>query len=233
MSFRTILTILPFAFLTLKTQAQATAALQKTWTLIQTRSIKTDTVMKNALSRLRFDDEKIYVTLPGINNELPQPYTLTGLSLKGSFVTYTIELITDSSLILSTHDQKLHFLAEGFSPCGDSVIQKIGEYNGHPYYKTTNYLQPRNSGEPLFKAIENAINFDRQTQKITVGFSFIVDEKGMVQNAKILQSYSPEIDAIVLKQIQKTSGKWLPPTACRLPVATELGYIFVYDPIPH
>lgn len=48
-----------------------------------------------------------------------------------------------------------------------------------------------------------------------------------------VRSYSPEIDAIVLEQLQKSSGKWQPPTACGTPVATGLSYTFVYDPVTH
>lgn len=218
----------------LKAQAQGVSPLQKTWILIQSRSIKEDTMVTNALYRLRFDKERMYATLPHSNNEISQPYSVTGNELKGRFVDYTIESITDSSLILLIpNNRKMYFLAEGYSPCGDSLIKKIGEFNGHPYYKAVSYLMPSTSGESLFTIIEKAIHFDRQKQKITVGFSFIVDEEGNVQDAKILRSYSAEIDAIVLKQLQKRSGKWQPPIACGVPVATLLSYTFEYDPVGH
>ena len=217
-----------------RAQAQKASPLQKTWLLIQSRSIKEDTILTNVLSELRFDGERMYVTLLNANKEISQPYSLTGNELQAWFVNYTIESITDSSLKLSIPNNRvMYFLAEGYAPCGDSVIKKIGEFNGHPYYKAESYLQPSIAGEPLFRVIEKAIHFDRQKKKIAVSFSFIVNEKGIVQDAKILRSYSAEVDAIVLEQLQRGSGKWQPPIACGVPVATLLSFTFVYDPVVH
>ena len=219
---------------TAEAQAQEVNLQQKVWILIQSRSIKEDTILANAFYKFRFDNDNMYITISPSRNEMSQPYSVTGNTLKGRFVNYIIESITDTSLTLSVpNNRRMYLLAEGHSPCGDRYVIKMGEFNGHPYYKAFSYLMPSNSGEPLFNAIEKAIHFDRQRQKITVSFSFIVDEKGMVQGAKIVRSYSPEVDAIVLEQLQKSSGKWQPPTTCGAPVATGLSYTFEYDAVTH
>lgn len=226
--FVAVVTVLP------KAQAQEVNPLEKVWILIQSRSIKDNKIVSNPITRLRFDDEKIYVTLDRSDNEMSQPYSVTGKELKGRYLAYTIESVTDSSLTLSIpQDQKMYFLAKGYSPCGESFAEKAGEYNGHPYYKGLGYLKPRYLGDPLLTLMNQAIHADRQKQKITVSFSFIVDEKGIMRDVKILKSYSNEIDTIILDILQKSSGKWQAPILCDMPVATGLSYAFEYDPEVH
>ena len=214
--------------------AQDKTALLKTWILIRTRSVKDNAIVPNTFRKLKVNEEKITIELGQSSAGIQQPYSLENDKLKAKYVTYTIESLTDSTLSLyTTNEVRMFFLAEGHSLCGDSLVSKIGDWNGRPYYKATSYLMPTLSGESLFKQVENAIGFNRLKKKVSVTFSFIVDETGAIQDAKILRSYSPEVDSAVLDMLQKSSGKWVAPIACGVPVATALSQTFEYDPEVH
>ncbi len=214
--------------------AQDKTALLKTWILIRTRSVKDNTIVPNTCLSLKVDEEKMTIEVHRNSAGVQLPYNLENDKLKAKYVTYTIESLTDSTLTLSaSNDLRMFFLAEGHSPCGDSLLTKIGDWSGRPYYKATSYLMPILSGEPLFKQVENAIGFNRLKKKVSVAFSFIVDETGAIQDAKILRSYSPEVDSAVLDMLQKSSGKWVAPIACGVPVATVLSQTFEFDPEIH
>lgn len=211
--------------------AQDKTALLKTWNLIRTRNRKDNAIVPNTWLSLKVDEEKMTIEVNRNSAGVQLPYNLENDKLKAKYVTYTIESLTDSTLTLSASDDlRMFFLAEGHSPCGDSLLTKIGDWDGRPYYRATSYLMPLLSGEPLFTRVENAISFKRLKKKVSVSFAFIVDETGAIQGAKILRSYSPEVDAAVLAMLQKSSGKWVAPIACGVPVATALSQTFEYNP---
>lgn len=212
-------------------QAQGVSPLQKTWTLVRTRSINGNSIVRNPLYSIRFDEMNMYYAMQQGAHESAQPYTLANNQIKAKFTSFTIESLTDSSLTLrSSAEQNMYFIAKGRSPCGDSLLEKVGDFNGHPYYKAMPYLMPAKIGEPLFTTIENALNIENRTAKISFKISFIVDIDGSVANATMLESYSAKVDAIVLGQIQKSSGKWKAPMGCGVPVATLVTYVFQFDP---
>jgi hypothetical protein len=223
-----------FGILSQEAVAQDRTALLKTWIGVQSRNVIDNTIATNPMHKLKLDEEKMYITLNRSPTEMQQPYTLEKDKIKGKYLTYTIESLTDSTLTLSLpNGLRLFFLAEGQSPCGDSLVIKIGDWNNRPYYKATSYLMPVLSGEPLFKQVENAIHFNRLSEKVSVQFSYIVDETGAIQDAKILRSYSPKVDALVLEILQESSGKWKAPIACGVPVATAFAQTFEFDPNIH
>src|SRR5882762_10688780 len=81
--------------------AQDRKALLKTWILVRSRSVKVDTIAVNPFHKLKFDEEKMHILFTEGSSDMQQSYTLENDKLKGRYLTYTIESLTDSTLTLS------------------------------------------------------------------------------------------------------------------------------------
>lgn len=140
------------------------------------------------------------------------PFKIKGNKLTLGIDEWIIETLNDSSLtIVLPGFRRMHFLAEGYLRKKQTLTQ-VGEYNGKPVYKTNRIITPRYKN---LKSLNSVIlKQERSEYNIrkagTFLMSFIVTEDSQIANPKILKGVAPGYDEGVIKELLKTSGKWIP-----------------------
>lgn len=190
------------------------------------REMNEDTIY----ARYKFEKSKVYISFNPGWNDYQFTWEARNNELTIGFDTYTIEELTDTSLIISLKGfRRVSFLAEDYCNSMDKHLQQIGEYNGKPLYQANRFITPRYSTkESLRPLIEQGTKEYSIPTAAYFKATFIVTENGKIENIKVLSSILEGFDNAVIAQIKKTSGKWQPAIFKGIPIQTEMFYDIRY-----
>lgn len=190
------------------------------------RLVEEDTIY----ARYKFDKSKVYVSFNPGWNDYQFNWTLNNKQLTLGFDNYTIEELTDTSLIISLQGfRRVFFLAEDYCNTMEKHLQQKGEYNNKPLYKANRFITPRYSAKESLR-----IYIDKGIQEYSIPnasylkITFVVTETGKIENIQVVSSILEGFDNAVIAQLKKTSGKWQPATFKGQTIQTEMYYDIRY-----
>jgi hypothetical protein len=146
------------------------------------------------------------------------------------FDTYKIEELTDSSLIISLNGfRRVTLLSEDYVSSQDKNLIPMGTFNDKPLYKANDFITPRyatkTSLSEFIQQDTERFNIKKATYFLA---TFIVTEKGEVEDIQVVKGIKKDFDAEIVKQLKKTSKKWKPAYFKGVPVQTQMFYDIKY-----
>jgi len=223
--------VITFFSLSLVGVAQNIKKIQKSWVKVSVENLsRTPIGPDTSYIRYTFDRSKLYMSFYPGWDDYQQEWSADHDNLKIGIDTYTIEELTDSSLIIRLDGfRKFSFLAEEYLSNQEKNLDSIGMFNGKPLYKANDFITPRYlTGKSLRKLVEKNVlgyNIKRASRFL---LTFIVDENGRVENIKIIQGITYGFDNEIIKQLQHTSKDWKAARYKSNPIQTEMFYEIRY-----
>lgn len=219
----------PFIFLSLSniSFAQNVKKVQKSWIRTKVENLSQTEIEPDTLyTRYTFDKSKLFISFYPGWDDFQQDWSINKDNLTIGFDTYHVEEFTDSSLSLQLDGfRKYTFLSEEYLSSQDEYLDSIGIYNDKPLYKANNFITPRYlKGKSLREVLEqNTSGFNiKKANRFLL--TFIVTEKGEIENIKIVKGITEGFDNEIMKQLQKTSKNWRPAYFKSKPIQTEMFY---------
>lgn len=202
----------------------------KSWIKREIYSLPGNTRIDDTLyTRYSFQKNKVYISFNPGWNDAKQEWSMEASQLRIGFATYTIEEITDSTLIISSPGFRRILLDnEDYLNRKSTNLQKIGEFNNEPVYKANEYITPRYKKEGLREFISQNLEGYNIRKAITFMASFIIKKDGSVDNIQIINGISEGFDAEVIKQLKKTSKDWTPAFHNGEPIQAQMIYTIKY-----
>lgn len=201
------------------------------WIKMRVENLSSNKIAEDTIyARYKFDKSKLFISFYPGWNDYQFNWSVQNNQLTLNFDTYTIEELTDTSLIISISGfRRIYFLAEDHCSSMEKNLQLIGEYNNKPLYAANRYITPRfSTKESLRPIIEEGTKEYSIPNASYLKVTFIVTENGKVENIKIISSILEGFDNAVISQIRKTSGKWQPAIFKGKPIQTEMFYEIRY-----
>lgn len=221
----------PFFFLLLLmisgTAFSQQKSLQKSWIKTSVEELReTDPEPDTAYLRYEFDNTEVHISFHPGWNDYHQTWVTKGDKLRIGTATWKIEQLTDSTLTLVSYGfRRMNFLAENYLNQKEEYLHELGEFNGKPLYQANRYITPRykkkNLDEDLRKQSLDDYNIHNSR---TLLMSFVVTEKGEIENVKILKGIVEGYDQMLVEQLIKTSRMWRPAMYKNKPIQTQLFY---------
>lgn len=139
--------------------------------------------------RYEFDKSLLYISFYPAWDDAQQSWSLNEHKLSIGFDTFTVEELSDTSMTIFLENfRRIKFLSEDYLSRQTSNLELIGEHNGKPLYKANNYLTPRYAkGKSFYDEISPKVRDYNIKKAAHFQVSFIVDEKGKVENVQILK----------------------------------------------
>jgi hypothetical protein len=205
--------------------------IQKSWIKISIENLSNRKVATDTLyTRYDFDASTLYISFYPGWDDYQQHWSVNGRNLKIGFDTYQIEELTDSSLTIFLDGfRRIRFLSEQYLSNQEKHLRVIGQCNGKPLYQANQFITPRYKRRMSFPSIiqkeVEGYNIKKATHFI---MTFIVDEKGRIENAKIVNGITAGFDKEVISQLMKTSKSWRPAFHKGSPVQTQMFFEIKY-----
>jgi len=220
-----------FFFIGIISFAQTEKKIQKAWIKTKIENLgNTNIEIDTLYLRYTFDKTILYMSFNPGWETYKQDWSINKELLKIGFSTYQIEELTDTSLIFSLQGfRRMKFLSEDYLRDQEKYLISLGNFNGKPLYKANDYISPRYSKkESLQDLIQK--NLEGYNIKKATNFlaSFIVNEKGVIENIIIIKSITEGFDREVISQLKKTSKNWNPAYHKGKPIQTLMYYSIKY-----
>jgi len=174
--------------------------------------------------RYTFENSHLLIAFEPAWHYTTMPFSVKRDKLTLGFDQWTIEELTDSTLIIFLPGfRRISFHAEDYLRTIDQAIVQVGEFNGKPVYKATEIITPRYK-KP--NALINDINKQDRADDYNIRnegiflMSFIVTDEGKIEDPKIIKSVAAGYDAGIVKELRKTSKQWHPATLKGRPIQT-------------
>ena len=167
---------------------------------------------------------------PGwIDNAFPQDWQLSGDQLRIGLTTYTIEELTDSTLIIASPGFRRVVLDdEKRLSQRPENLHAIGVFNNEPLYEGNRFITPRYKKDGFRKFIEQNLEGYNIKKATTFTASFVVKKDGTVDSVQIIKGISDGFNAEVIRQLKKTSKDWTPAVYGGQPIQTQMLYTIKY-----
>lgn len=203
--------------------------LQKSWikTTVTDLTDKEPQIQTDTLYiRYTFDGPNLYISFNPAWDTHKQEWSVSGDQLTVGFTTWTIETLTDTSLIIAQAGfRRMEFLSEEYLSCQDKNLVTLGEYNGKPLYQANKFITPRFLKHTSFSyMVREGLEINNLKEPDNFIVTFIVTEEGKVENVKLVKALFPGHDQEVMERIQKTSKSWKPAYFKGQPVQTQFLY---------
>ena len=201
--------------------------IQKSWVKVSVENLsQTDVAPDTLYIRYTFDKSKLYISFYPGWDDYQQEWSSNQDNLKIGFASYHIEELTDTSLVIKLDGfRKYSFLAEEYLGNQEKYLDSIGVYNEKPLYKANNFITPRYlKGKSLRERLQK--NTEGYNIKKANHFllTFIVTEKGEIENIKIVKGITYGFDNEIIKQLQSTSKDWKAARHKSTAIQTEMFY---------
>lgn len=208
---------------------QSKPAIKKSWIKWSSENLTGAQNTPDTLyTRYTFNSQEVIISFyPGWDEEhvfaWQRNNSILTIGSGGLATDYTIEELTDSSLIIAAKGfRRIKFMAEDYLSSKEEYLHSIGEFNGKPLYEANWYITPRyKKGVSLSKELNNIHDYSRKAYFKAI---FIVDEEGKVQNVQVVSSITKAIDDDLVEYIKKTSKRWRPAMFKGKPVQTQIFY---------
>lgn len=212
--------------------SQEKKKLVKSWIKRESYTLPDNTRVEDTLyTRYSFQRSKIDISFsPGwSDNAFPQEWELSGDQLRIGFTTYTIEELTDSTLIIASPGFRRVVLDdEKWLSQKPENLHVIGVFNNEPLYEANKFITPRYKKDGLRNVIQQSVEGYNVKKATTFIASFIVKKDGTIDNIQIIKGITDGFDAEVTRQLKKTSKDWSPAVYKGQPIQTQILYTIKY-----
>lgn len=211
--------------------AQSKKLIQKSWIKTDIENLTDNPTSPDTMyTRYSFEKSGLYISFYPAWDDFKLDWSLDNDNVKVGFDTYKIEALNDTALTIALNGfRRIKFLSEEYVSSMDTNLIPLTDYNGKPLYKANNYITPRyNKKTSLRNLIEK--NTTGYNIKIAAYFlaTFIVTEKGEVENVQIVKGITDGFDDAVKKSLLKTSKDWKPAYFKGQPIQTQMFYDIKY-----
>lgn len=223
-----LLLLLPFVCL--RAHGQIKPTLQKAWIKIKIENLSGQPIEPDTLYiRYTFTNSEVKFSFYPGWDDYKQTAAHNGSSLTIGFDTYTIEELTDTSLVIALEGfRRFRFLAETYLANQKENLEPLGQYNAQPLYRANHFITPRYKKEKLGEQLQKNLEGYHGTEAAYFLASFVVTAEGKVENVKVVHGISEGFANEFTKQILKTSKQWQPALVNGQPVQTEMKYEIKY-----
>jgi Gram-negative bacterial TonB protein C-terminal len=223
-------TLLFLLFIHISSHCQEKKQVLKSWVRREVYLLP-DNVRLNDTAYTKYSFQKHKVDLffePGWNYS-QQEWQLTGDQLTIGPTTYTIESITDSTLIVF----KSGFLRmvldnENYLNQKPENLHLIGEFKSEPLYEANKYITPLCKITAFRNFLAQNLGGYHITRAVTFVMSFIVRKDGSIDNIQVVNGISEGFDAEVVRQLTKTGKDWTAAVYKGQPIQTQVTYTIKY-----
>jgi hypothetical protein len=211
--------------------AQSKKLLQRSWVRYEVQNLSAkETAPDTLYTRYTFDKSSLYISFYPGWDDYKVNWNLKKNGLAINFDTYRIEELTDSSLTIALDGfRRVRFWAEDYLCQQDKYLILLDSFNNKPLYKATNYITPRYAKHISLQTVLQK-NLEGHNIKKAAYFmaTFIVNDKGSIENVRVVNSINQEFDNDVIQLIKKTSGSWIPANFKGMPIQTQTFYDIKY-----
>ena len=214
-----------FVAVSFELSAQDPLLIKRSWIKTKVENLsKQKMAPNNSYLRYTFDLSQVSISFKPAWNEYTQTWKLKGKRLALGYDTYDVVELTDTSLVIKIDGfSKMSFLSEDYISSKAKYLDSIGIFNAMPLYKASEMITPRYAkGITLKAAIQPPLH--GLPKEVTFYLTFIVTERGEIQNIKVIKGVTKEFDNEVVNRLQKTSGSWQPAMYKLKPIQTEMFY---------
>lgn len=175
--------------------------------------------------RYAFQKGKVFISFYPAWNENQETWKMTGNKLRIGIATYTIDTLTDSTLIISIPGFRRYVLYdENYLNQMTETPSKIGEFENEPVYEANHLVTPRYNKGNLYKLITSNLEEKGYNVREAATFiaSMIIKKDGSVDNIQIIKSIYEGYDTEAIKQLKKTNKEWTPAFYKGEPIQTQI-----------
>lgn len=216
---------------TLDSSSQNKKLIQGAWVRYDTENLSGKVTGPDTLyTRYCFDKSSLYVSFYPGWDDYKLNWTLKENDLTIGFDTYKIEALTDSTLTIALEGfRRVKFWAENYLCQQEKYLILLDSFNNAPVYKANNYITPRYANHVSFQhAIGKALEQENIKRAAYFMATFIVTDKGKIENVRVVNGINSEFDTDVVNFIKKTSGNWIPANFKGVPIQTQTFYEIKY-----
>ena len=180
-------------------------------------------------TRYTFGEKVVKISFyPGWNQQEYIWSYRTAPFLAVGYQTYILEEMTDSTLVFYAPEfRRFRFISEeAFRKL--AVPDTIARFDNHTVYVASKYLTPRYKDNLNYLITSKCDNLKVGQQAITFQATFIVTDRGKVEDVKIINGISEGYDGEFIRQIKKTSGDWTPAKVGDHAVYTQMTFEVKY-----
>jgi hypothetical protein len=176
--------------------------------------------------RYTFGKSNLNISLAPAWDQYNVAWKINGDALTIGFDRYKIEVLNDTALTISLAGfRRYRFLSETYLSRQKEYLDSIGMYGNDILYKANNFVTPRYTGKGNLQGIIlNQVKDEHIVTAKTFLASFIITEKGILENIKIERSINPDFDKEVIDEFLKISTKWKPAYFRGIPINTQMLY---------
>jgi hypothetical protein len=211
--------------------SQIKKLIQKSWIKTEIEDLTGNAnITDTNYTRYTFQKSSVYISFYPAWNDYKLDWSLTNDIVRIGFEDYKIEEISDTSLtIFSGGFRRIKFLSETYMQQQDSNLIFLKTYNEKPLFKANRYITPRYLDPKSLSKIlqQNTSGYNINTAYYFL-ITFIITEKGEVENIQLVKGISDGFDNEVISQLKKTSKHWQPAIYKGQPIQTEMFYDIKY-----
>jgi hypothetical protein len=196
---------------------------KKSWIKISSEDLSaTSAVGDTAYTRYTFDNDLVNVSFEPAWDGITMNWQYIANGIRIGFQDYTINESTDTSLILEAPGfRRIKLLAEEYLIRKSEMPIAVDTLNGKPVYLANKIITARfQKGKSLSNELEKYSHGYNIRKLSKLRIAFIVDERGFIQNIKVLEGITEGLDNSMVEAISKTSKKWKPARYNGTPIQT-------------
>lgn len=210
-------------------RGQRRILLRKSWIVQAIYLADSSRLGDTSYTRFTFDKNKSYISRVPAWNSNPQDWSLDGELLTIGIVTYHIDVLTDSMLVLSSPGFRTMVMKDENRLNRDSAnLHEVGKVNGEPLYEANKHITPRFKNGDLEKLVHGKLSEFSIERASTFRASFTVNKDGTVSDVHVLQGILDAYDKAVVDALSRTSKDWAPAIFDDHPVNTQMIFTLRY-----
>jgi hypothetical protein len=187
--------------------------MKKSWIKVSSEDLSAiGTAQDTLYIRYTFNKDVVYVSFEPAWDGLTMKWQKIANGIRMGFQDYTINELTDTSLILEAPGfRRIKLLAEEYLISKSEVPMVVDTLNGKPVYLANKIITPRfQKGKSLGNELEKYTHGYNIRKLSRLLIAFIVNERGVIQNIKVIDGITAGLDNSIVKAIFNTSKKWTP-----------------------
>ena len=187
--------------------------IKKSWIKVSIEDLTGSGEIEDSIyMRYNFEKDIVNFSMDPAGDGFSMTWELTKTGIRIGILDYIIKELTDTSLILEEKGlRKLRLLSEDYLIGKTILPQQIDTFDGRPVYLPNNFITARyQNGRSLSSELEKFSHGYNIRKWSRIRIQFIVNEKGEVNNVKVIEGITTGLDNSLATAIKKTSKKWKP-----------------------
>ena len=222
--------IFSLIFLVIAAKFAFAQSIKKNWILVKSENLTHETPITEEVKyhRYYFTGDNVYISAyPGWCSA-PYPSALNGNLITVGFANYTIENLTDSTLVFASAGfKRFSLISEAKYARLKVKYDTTTAVEGCKVYIADNYFTPRLKKQYLISDFIKMSDYNIR-REIIFNAKFVVSDKGKIERVDIVNDINSGFDQEFKELLMKTSGKWEPAMLNNKAVYSELTYTIHY-----